>query len=54
MLVEVAADVAGVGLGLGTGGDLLAGVAEEVGAALLFQGGGVGERDVLRASSRPT
>jgi hypothetical protein len=47
-LGEMAGDVAGVDLGLGAGGHVLAGVADEVGAAVGLEGGGVGERDVLR------
>ena len=46
--LEVAADVAGVGLGLAAGGHLLAGVLEQVAAAVILQRGGVRERDVLR------
>ena len=45
---EVAVDVAGVGLGLGAGGDLLLGVLDEVGAAFLLERRLVGEEDVLR------
>ena len=44
---EVPVDEAGVGLGLGAGGDLFAGVLDEVGAALLLERRLVGEEDVL-------
>ena len=44
---QVAVDVAGVGLGLRAGVQLLAGEAHEVGSALLHEGGLVGEDDVL-------
>ena len=43
----MAIDVAGVGLGFAAGGDLLAGVLHQVGAAVFFEGGLVGEEDVL-------
>jgi hypothetical protein len=44
----VAGDEAGVGLGLVAGGDLLVCVGDQVVPALLGEGGGVGEGDVLR------
>src|SRR5690606_39668813 len=52
-LLQVAVDVAGVGLGLGAGGDLLARVLDQVVAALRAEALLVGEEDPLRRQLVP-